>query len=243
MDDASAIAVTVFREARRSGRRSRCLLLHRGEPGAYGCDFLMDAVESTSFVRAVDSPGVRLHLDAACMALAEDDATERVRAGADVLAHVHVSAPELGAVAGRRPGRPPQASRQHFARSAIRGTCPSRCVPRRMLSGASPAPPTSSGPCTRELHGVGRVSGRQCHLGGASRETEVLSERMSRYCLVIPVIDEGERLSASCAGPGAARRRRTWWWPTAEAPTDPQIRSGFVRSGSGRCWSSRIEDD
>ncbi len=67
-------------------------------PTDYGCDWLTDAVASTAFVRAVDSPGVRLHLDTACMALAGDDAVERVRAGADVLAHVHASAPRLGPV-------------------------------------------------------------------------------------------------------------------------------------------------
>ena len=49
-------------------------------------------------MRAVDSPGVRLHLDTACMALAGDDAPERVREGADLLAHVHASAPQLGTV-------------------------------------------------------------------------------------------------------------------------------------------------
>jgi sugar phosphate isomerase/epimerase len=72
-------------------------------PEVYRCDWLTDAVASTAFVRAVDSPGVRLHLDTACMALAGDDAAERVRAGADVLAHVHASAPSLGEVG---PGGP-----------------------------------------------------------------------------------------------------------------------------------------
>jgi D-psicose/D-tagatose/L-ribulose 3-epimerase len=46
---------------------------------------------------------VRLHLDTACMALAGDDAPERIHAGADLLAHVHASAPQLGAVG---PGGP-----------------------------------------------------------------------------------------------------------------------------------------
>ncbi|SEK25126.1 Sugar phosphate isomerase/epimerase [Blastococcus sp. DSM 46786] len=72
-------------------------------PEAYKCDYLTDAVASTAFVRSVDSPGVRLHLDTACMLLAGDDAPERVRAGADVLAHVHASAPQLGVVGGDGP--------------------------------------------------------------------------------------------------------------------------------------------
>jgi sugar phosphate isomerase/epimerase len=98
MDDASAIAVAVFRRlGEAAGAAGACFCIE-ANPVQYGCDFLVDAVESTSFVRAVDSPGVRLHLDAACMALAGDDAAERVRAGADVLAHVHASAPELAAV-------------------------------------------------------------------------------------------------------------------------------------------------
>lgn len=72
-------------------------------PTDYGCDFLTSAVESTAFVRAADTAGIRLHLDAACMALAGDDAAERVREGIDVLAHVHASAPQLGPVG---PGGP-----------------------------------------------------------------------------------------------------------------------------------------
>ena len=67
-------------------------------PTVYRCDYLTDAGASTALVRAVDSPGVRLHLDTGCMALAGEDAAERIRAGADVLAHVHLSAPQLGAV-------------------------------------------------------------------------------------------------------------------------------------------------
>jgi sugar phosphate isomerase/epimerase len=67
-------------------------------PVDYGCDYLTDATASEEFVRAVDSPGVRLHLDTGCMQVAGDDAVERISAGADVLAHVHLSAPQLGAV-------------------------------------------------------------------------------------------------------------------------------------------------
>lgn len=67
-------------------------------PPEYGCDFLTSAAAATALVRGADTPGIRLHLDTACMALAGDDAAEQVRSGIDVLAHVHVSAPQLGAV-------------------------------------------------------------------------------------------------------------------------------------------------
>ena len=103
MDEAMARAVEVFERPGREAAELGVAFCIEANPTDYGCDFLTSAVESTAFVRAADSPGVRLHLDTACMALAGDDAAERVREGADVLAHVHASAPQLGPVG---PGGP-----------------------------------------------------------------------------------------------------------------------------------------
>jgi D-psicose/D-tagatose/L-ribulose 3-epimerase len=98
VEQADEIAVDVFtRLGARAADLGVCFCIE-ANPRAYRCDYLTDAVASTAFVRAVDLPGVRLHLDTACMALAGDDPAERVRAGADVLAHVHASAPQLGPV-------------------------------------------------------------------------------------------------------------------------------------------------
>lgn len=98
VEEADAIAVELFRRVGAEAADLGVCFCIEANPTEYGCDYLTDASASTAFVRAVDSPGVRLHLDTACMALAGDDATERVRAGADVLAHVHASAPKLGPV-------------------------------------------------------------------------------------------------------------------------------------------------
>jgi sugar phosphate isomerase/epimerase len=103
LEQADEIAVEVFARLGAEAADLGVCFCIEANPTAYNCDFLTDAVASTAFVRAVDSPGVRLHLDTACMALAGDDAPERIRAGADVLAHVHASAPQLGAVG---PGGP-----------------------------------------------------------------------------------------------------------------------------------------
>ncbi len=100
---ADEIAVGVFRALGEEAAGLGVAFCIEANPADYGCDWLTDAGAATDFVRAVDSPGVRLHLDTACMALAGDDAAERVRAGADVLAHVHASAPQLGVVG---PGGP-----------------------------------------------------------------------------------------------------------------------------------------
>lgn len=98
VDRADEIAVEVFSRLGAAAADLGVCFCIEANPVDYKCDYLTDAVASTAFVRAVDSPGVRLHLDTACMALAGDDAAERIRAGADVLAHVHASAPQLGAV-------------------------------------------------------------------------------------------------------------------------------------------------
>ncbi len=98
VERADEIGVEFFaRLGKEAEDRGVCFVIE-ANPTVYRCDWLTDAVASTAFVRAVDSPGVRLHLDTACMALAGDDAPARVREGADLLAHVHASAPQLGAV-------------------------------------------------------------------------------------------------------------------------------------------------
>jgi D-psicose/D-tagatose/L-ribulose 3-epimerase len=98
VEQADEIAVDLFARLGAEAAELGVCFCIEANPVDYRCDWLTDSVASTAFVRAVDSPGVRLHLDTACMALAGDDAVERVRAGADVLAHVHLSAPQLGAV-------------------------------------------------------------------------------------------------------------------------------------------------
>lgn len=65
-------------------------------PPAYGCDFVMKASEAATLVRMVDHPGVRLHLDTACMYLAGDALDESIYTYSDILAHFHVSEPQLG---------------------------------------------------------------------------------------------------------------------------------------------------
>ena len=98
VEQADEIGVEFFAGLGRAAAERGVCFVVEANPTVYGCDWLSDAVASTAFVRPVDSPGVRLHLDTACMALAGDDAVERVREGADLLAHVHASAPQLGAV-------------------------------------------------------------------------------------------------------------------------------------------------
>ena len=55
---------------------SLCL---EANPPQYGCQFLTDSAQAARMVRAVDSPGLRLHLDTACMYLAGEDLPAAMR--------------------------------------------------------------------------------------------------------------------------------------------------------------------
>jgi sugar phosphate isomerase/epimerase len=74
-----------------------CLCLEANPP-QYGCQFMTDSSEAARMVRAVDSPGVRLHLDTACMYLAGEDIPTAIRNSFDILSHFHVSEPFLGSM-------------------------------------------------------------------------------------------------------------------------------------------------
>lgn len=96
--DAIAVAVEVFREVARCAEEAATAVVIEANPEQYGTDFLTSAHDAAALVEAVDRPGVRLHLDTACMVLAGDDPVECVRRYAPLLAHVHLSRPELGPV-------------------------------------------------------------------------------------------------------------------------------------------------
>lgn len=64
-------------------------------PPEYGADFVTRASEAVEFVRAVNRPGLRLHLDAACMTLANDPIRATFDDGFADLSHFHVSEPNL----------------------------------------------------------------------------------------------------------------------------------------------------
>ncbi|WDZ82437.1 sugar phosphate isomerase/epimerase family protein [Micromonospora cathayae] len=98
VEAADRIAVDVFgRLAERANAAGASLCLE-ANPAVYGADYLLRAAEAAALVVAVDSPGLRLHLDTACMALAGDDASACVHRFAPLLRHAHLSEPDLAAV-------------------------------------------------------------------------------------------------------------------------------------------------
>jgi len=91
-------AVTVLRPvAAECAARDTALCLEPN-PAAYGCNFILDSSAGLALVQAVDSPGLRLHLDTAGMALAGEDPAEAVAAAGGNLRHIHVSEPHLAPI-------------------------------------------------------------------------------------------------------------------------------------------------
>lgn len=95
-DQAFDSAAAFFRGASPSFAERGVYLCLEANPPQYACNFASDSHVAASLVRAVDSPGFRLHLDTACMTLAGEDLTASITAHADLLQHFHASEPDLG---------------------------------------------------------------------------------------------------------------------------------------------------
>jgi sugar phosphate isomerase/epimerase len=95
-DEAMRIAVTVMRMAGDICAARGVWLGIEANPAAYACRFVTRWFEAAELVRRCNSPGIKLHLDAACTVLAGDDLTQAVAETMDILAHVHISEPQLG---------------------------------------------------------------------------------------------------------------------------------------------------
>lgn len=111
---AFAIAREFFTNiARLYESRGVCLCLE-ANPTQYACTFVTNSSEAAELVRSVHSPGFGLHLDAACLFLAGEDAGAAIQNNIDILRHFHVSEPYLNSLAA------PQVDHAHLA-AILRG--------------------------------------------------------------------------------------------------------------------------
>jgi sugar phosphate isomerase/epimerase len=91
-------AVPVFRALAAACHAAGTALGIEANPPQYGGDFLLRWTEAAELVARVDHPGVVLHLDTACTALAGDDPVAAAVSCAARIGHFHVSAPNLAPV-------------------------------------------------------------------------------------------------------------------------------------------------
>lgn len=64
-------------------------------PPRYGCDYITSAADAIALVEAVNRPGLRWHVDTACMTLAGDDIAGLIARHVGLACHVHLSESDL----------------------------------------------------------------------------------------------------------------------------------------------------
>lgn len=99
--DADVIAQRFFTKLGKTAEMNSTMLCIEPNAPQYSCDYITTADQGATLVHKIKSEGVGLHLDTACMALADDDIGASIRKHADVLEHFHVSAPMLDRVYDR----------------------------------------------------------------------------------------------------------------------------------------------
>ena len=90
-----AVAVDFFGRLADLAHAAGTAVVLEANPPDYGADFVTNAAEAVALVRAVNHPGLRLHLDTGCMTLANDPIGPTFDAGFGLLRHFHVSEPNL----------------------------------------------------------------------------------------------------------------------------------------------------
>lgn len=95
---AQAIAVEFFGRLAAAAQREDVVLCIEPNPAAYGCDFVQTTAAALELVKRVDHPHFRLHLDTAIMTMNGEVIEDALESAIGVLAHVHISEPELGLV-------------------------------------------------------------------------------------------------------------------------------------------------
>lgn len=103
-DGAREIAVEFFREL---GTHAASLGVSFGleaNPAAYGCNFCTHVGDVAEIVRAVDSPGLRWHLDTGEMAMNSEDVNSLLAQHGDLVGSMHISQPNLDAFTTPWPG-------------------------------------------------------------------------------------------------------------------------------------------
>jgi D-psicose/D-tagatose/L-ribulose 3-epimerase len=92
-------AVPILREVGDAYAAAGTCFCLEPNPEEYNCNFLTHWQEVAELVARVAHPGVGIHLDTACIALAGDDPVEAITACGSAVRHFHISEPALGGFA------------------------------------------------------------------------------------------------------------------------------------------------
>jgi sugar phosphate isomerase/epimerase len=93
--EAEALAIPFFRELGMRAADRGVWLCIEGNPGQYGCDFLVDSRQVIRFVERVDQRGLGVHLDTGGMKLVGESPAAVIAAAGPRWRHFHASEPHL----------------------------------------------------------------------------------------------------------------------------------------------------
>ncbi len=92
------VAITFFGELADIAERYGTVVVMEANPPQYQADFVTRAADAADLVARVNRPGLRLHLDTACMNMVSDDIASVIRDHSALLHHFHISEPNLAPV-------------------------------------------------------------------------------------------------------------------------------------------------
>lgn len=95
--DALAASVPVLRQIGDSAARNGCVFCLEANATEYGCDFMTRLSEAAAVTRAIDHEAVRMVVDTGNMMM-ESEPAQAVGPIADLVSHLHFSAPKLSPV-------------------------------------------------------------------------------------------------------------------------------------------------
>ncbi|WP_342479117.1 TIM barrel protein [Paenibacillus sp. FSL H7-0350] len=92
------IAIPFFYEIGEIALENNLVFCIEPNPVQYGCDFITNTAQGIEIVNEVSHPGFRLHLDAAAMALNNENYHESIEKSLPILSHFHISQPFLNLI-------------------------------------------------------------------------------------------------------------------------------------------------
>jgi D-psicose/D-tagatose/L-ribulose 3-epimerase len=98
---ATDIALDFFKELSVHVWKAGCTVCIEPNPSIYGCNFLTSTAETLEFVTKVDTPGVGLNIDLGALAINGEDPLQLMKAGLNLIGHLHISEPNLLPVLGK----------------------------------------------------------------------------------------------------------------------------------------------
>jgi len=102
-DQAAEIAIPFFRTLGDRAMEHGVRFCLEPNPPRYACNFMTTTDEGAAFVRTVDHPGVRLHVDAGTLSINHEDANLMISAYRDLVGYIHICEPDLLPIATRNP--------------------------------------------------------------------------------------------------------------------------------------------